>query len=88
MSLETRDRKILLVHSHYGALAVDGVGPLALPVDWKWRTPGGGKMFSHARNDIGGMSWVNNAHAAKFGAYLVGFPPWMRNPLDASEEHA
>lgn len=38
-----------------GARAINGVGPDRLPIDWEWIVPGGGRMFSHAGNDIGGM---------------------------------
>lgn len=47
-----------------GALAVNGVGPNQYPLDWEWNVPGGGKMFSHAGNDLGaGMANVNPTHA-------------------------
>lgn len=38
-----------------GAQAVNGIGPDLLPIDWDWALPGGGRMFSHAGNDLGGM---------------------------------
>lgn len=38
-----------------GAVAVNGIGPDLLPIDWDWPLPGGGRMFSHAGNDLGGM---------------------------------
>lgn len=38
-----------------GGIAVNGIGPDLLPVDWDWPLPGGGRMFSHAGNDLGGM---------------------------------
>lgn len=38
-----------------GALAINGVGPDRLPVDWEWQRPNGGRIFSHAGNDLGGM---------------------------------
>jgi hypothetical protein len=34
-----------------GALALTGVGPDKLPVDWRWLRPGGGAILSHAGND-------------------------------------
>lgn len=46
-----------------GAVAINGVGPQRFPLDWEWTLPGGGKMFSHAGNDIGGMSGPNKTHA-------------------------
>lgn len=46
-----------------GALAVNGVGPNRYPLDWEWNVPGGGKMFSHAGNDLGaGMAGINPTH--------------------------
>lgn len=38
-----------------GGIAVNGIGPERLPVDWEWRRPEGGRLFSHAGNDLGGM---------------------------------
>lgn len=38
-----------------GAVAVNGIGPYLLPIDWDWPLPSGGRMFSHAGNDLGGM---------------------------------
>ncbi|WP_374626180.1 hypothetical protein [Devosia sp.] len=38
-----------------GGLAVNGIGPDLLPIDWEWRRPAGGRIFSHAGNDLGGM---------------------------------
>lgn len=46
-----------------GASAVTGLGPALLPVDWEWRLPGGGRMFSHAGNDLGANGAVNPAQA-------------------------
>lgn len=37
-----------------GGVAVNGIGPDRLPIDWEWAPPGGGRIFSHAGNDIGG----------------------------------
>lgn len=45
-----------------GATPVNGIGPARLPVDWEWRLPGGGRMFSHAGNDVGGTGEANPAH--------------------------
>lgn len=36
-------------------IAVNGIGPENLPIDWVWDRPQGGRMFSHAGNDMGGM---------------------------------
>jgi hypothetical protein len=38
-----------------GGLAVTGIGPRTLPIDWDWATPLGGRFFSHAGNDLVGM---------------------------------
>ena len=38
-----------------GGTAVNGIGPDLYPVDWQWRRPAGGRIFSHAGNDLGGM---------------------------------
>lgn len=38
-----------------GARAVTGIGPDRLPIDWDWALPAGGRIFSHAGNDLGGM---------------------------------
>jgi hypothetical protein len=35
-----------------GAVAVNGLGPVAAPVDWEWRRPGGGRILMHAGNDL------------------------------------
>lgn len=46
-----------------GARAINGIGPDRHPIDWEWTLPAGGKMFSHAGNDIGGMKGPNPNHA-------------------------
>ena len=38
-----------------GAVAVNGIGPGMAPIDWEWTLPGGGRIFAHAGNDLGGM---------------------------------
>ncbi|WP_180898039.1 hypothetical protein [Martelella soudanensis] len=38
-----------------GAVAVNGLGPARVPVDWVWERPGGGRIFSHAGNDLASM---------------------------------
>lgn len=35
-----------------GAVAVTGLGPAQVPVDWVWARPDGGRVFSHAGNDL------------------------------------
>lgn len=38
-----------------GAVAINGIGPGLKPIDWVWERPGGGRLFSHAGNDLGGL---------------------------------
>ena len=42
-----------------GAIAVTGLRGGAIPVDWVWPRPNGGRVFSHAGNDLGqaGKEW-------------------------------
>ena len=35
-----------------GATAITGVGSKQAPLDWEWKRPGGGRIFSHAGNDL------------------------------------
>ncbi len=35
-----------------GAMALTGVGTAQAPIDWIWRRPDGGEVFSHAGNDL------------------------------------
>lgn len=44
-----------------GGLAVNGIGPERHPIDWEWRRPQGGRIFSHAGNDLGGMGGETGA---------------------------
>ncbi|AQZ51372.1 hypothetical protein [Martelella mediterranea] len=37
------------------AVAVNGLGPAQVPVDWVWERPGGGRIFSHSGNDLATM---------------------------------
>lgn len=46
-----------------GAVPVNGIGPDLLPIDWEWRRPGGGRIFSHAGNDLGGMGAATGDNA-------------------------
>jgi hypothetical protein len=43
-----------------GATALTGVGRDRAPLDWVWRRPAGGAVFSHAGNDL----WGNTEDAA------------------------
>ncbi|QKV18653.1 hypothetical protein [Oricola thermophila] len=38
-----------------GAVALTGIGPDRLPVDWTWRRPAGGALFVHSGNDLWGV---------------------------------
>ena len=38
-----------------GGVAINGIGPDLRPVDWVWDRPKGGRIFSHAGNDLGGV---------------------------------
>jgi hypothetical protein len=38
-----------------GAVAVTGLGPGRVPVDWEWRLPQGGAVFVHSGNELWGM---------------------------------
>lgn len=42
-----------------GAIAVTGLRGGTVPVDWLWCRPGGGRVFSHAGNELGmmGLEW-------------------------------
>lgn len=58
-----------------GALAINGIGPDRLPIDWEWTLPSSGRLFSHAGNDIGGMGGPNPSHAVvapRIIAWTVG----------------
>lgn len=58
-----------------GAVVVNGIGPDKLPIDWEWRLPTGGRIFSHAGNDIGGMGGPNPNHklvAPRIIAWTMG----------------
>ncbi|MBO6539886.1 MAG: hypothetical protein JJ969_10850 [Rhizobiaceae bacterium] len=38
-----------------GAVALNGLGPRQLPVDWTWTRPQGGALFVHSGNDLWGV---------------------------------
>lgn len=62
-----------------GAVAITGIGPERLPLDWEWTLPSGGKIFSHAGNNIGGMGSVNPSHDLVAPRILS----WTLGELDA-----
>jgi hypothetical protein len=39
-----------------GGIALTGISPERQPLDWVWHRPRGGSVFSHAGNDIWGMT--------------------------------
>lgn len=47
-----------------GAVAINGLGPARIPVDWVWARPQGGRFLSHAGNDLGtmGLEWNLTPH--------------------------
>lgn len=69
-----------------GAVAVNGLGPANVPVDWVWARPEGGRIFSHAGNDLGsiGLEWDL---AGELMRRIIGwtqggacFAPWPAAP--------
>jgi len=69
-----------------GAVAVNGLGAARVPVDWVWARPHGGRIFSHAGNDLCSMGLEWNLapeltrrilHWAGGGACL---DPWPVSP--------
>jgi hypothetical protein len=59
-----------------GAVAVTGIGPEKLPIDWDWPTPLGGSIFSHAGNDL--WSLADGETARAIAARMVS---WCRGEL-------
>ena len=62
------------------AEAVTGIGPDRLPVDWDWHHPGGGRLFSHAGNDLPGASDVDRT-ARRIAQNIVD---WTAGEEDAA----
>lgn len=60
-----------------GATAINGLGPSRVPVDWDWTLPGGGRMFSHAGNDLAGMGG-GSGHDAVLTDRIIA---WTRGEL-------
>jgi len=44
-----------------GALAITGVGRAQAPLDWDWTLPSGGRLFSHAGNDLQSVAGFDDA---------------------------
>jgi hypothetical protein len=69
-----------------GAVAVNGLGPARVPVDWVWKRPGGGRIFSHSGNDLDSMGreWgLAPELTRRIVEWTNGGPcldPWPENP--------
>lgn len=74
-----------------GAVAVNGLGAAKVPVDWVWARPGGGRIFSHAGNDLGsmGLEWgLAPELSRRVIAWTNGGPcldPWPEKPAGPAE---
>jgi hypothetical protein len=74
-----------------GAVAVNGLGPARVPVDWVWARPKGGRIFSHAGNDLAGMGleWgLAPELSARILAWANGalcFDAWPKDPAKPAE---
>ncbi|MFV0244424.1 MAG: hypothetical protein ACK5IB_05315 [Qingshengfaniella sp.] len=55
-----------------GAVAITGIGPARHPVDWDWAVPGGGRLFSHAGNDLAGNA-ENPEAEARLAANIIAW---------------
>lgn len=57
------------------AIAVTGLGPDRVAIDWEWTAPGGGKVFCHSGNDLASAGKPNGPAAlvsARILAWLAG----------------
>lgn len=64
-----------------GAVALTGLGGESRPVDWEWRLPGGGVMFSHAGNDLWSMAPENSDGPKAFAERIVD---WTAGELEGA----
>ena len=70
-----------------GAVAVNGLGEAQVPVDWVWARPGGGRVFSHAGNDLAamGQDWALSPELTRRILDWAGggacLDPWPSDPL-------
>jgi len=70
-----------------GAVAVNGLGEAQVPVDWAWARPGGGRVFSHAGNDLAamGQDWGLSPELTRRILDWAGggacLDPWPSDPL-------
>lgn len=74
-----------------GAVAVNGLGPARVPVDWVWARPKAGRIFSHSGNDLAGMGleWgLAPELSARILAWANGdlcFDEWPKDPAKPAE---
>lgn len=52
------------------AIPLNGLGPARVPVDWVWCRPAGGRVFSHAGNDLGQMGLEHGLSALLWARIL------------------
>ena len=64
-----------------GATPVNGIGPQRLPIDWDWARPAGGRIFSHAGNDIGGPPMASTDRGTS-GVPASRIIAWCRGEID------
>lgn len=64
-----------------GAVALTGLGPTHAPIDWIWDTLEGGSVFSHAGNDLWGVS-EDNETTARLISNLVAWACNTKPSLD------
>ncbi|MGO1164489.1 hypothetical protein ACTOV4_21705 [Brucella sp. C7-11G] len=76
-------------------VAINGLGAAQTPVDWLWKRPGGGRLFSHAGNDLNTVgvewglcsellrrviAWTNGGPCLALGSHTTA-PPAKELPL-------
>ena len=61
-----------------GALAINGIGPGKVAVDWVWARPRGGEIFSHAGNEF----WGCGDDPALKATLLDRAIKWVRGTLN------
>ena len=75
-----------------GAVAVNGLGAAKVPVDWVWARPKGGRIFSHAGNDLGsmGLEWnLSGELTRRMIDWTLGgacLDPWPSAPASPAAE--
>nr|WP_299503024.1 hypothetical protein [uncultured Rhizobium sp.] len=75
-----------------GAVAINGLGAANVPVDWVWARPKGGRIFSHAGNDLGsmGLEWkLAPELTRRIIAWTNGgacFNPWPVAPASPADD--